>query len=185
LANIDPVLQRKTIAQFNSPQLVILDSMNFWIENSYQELLTTLEQIDVLIINDQEIRQLTKEDNLIKAMDIALTLGPKRVIVKKGEHGSIMCNGSDYFLCPAVPLKTVVDPTGAGDSFAGGFAGYLASCNKLSEEAFRKAVIIGTLISASTVQGFSTETIRSLSRSDIEEKYEEWQKYMHLPSKLF
>jgi sugar/nucleoside kinase (ribokinase family) len=184
LANVDPVLQKKAIEQFNSPDLVILDSMNFWIENNVEQLKDTLKLVDVLIINDQEIRLLTGIKNIIEAMPKILEMGPKRIIVKKGEHGSIMFNGKDYFICPAFPLEKLVDPTGAGDSFAGGFSGYLAQADNLDEETFKKAVIVGALVSSFTVQGFSLETLKNLTKDQLNEKYEKLKNFTTFPNKI-
>ncbi|NDC82919.1 sugar kinase [bacterium] len=167
LGNIDPSLQRRAVAQFKHPELVILDSMNFWIQSQKDSLLETLQLIDVLILNDQEIKLLTGEDNLIRAIPRVMTMGPKRVIVKKGEHGAIMYNGSEFFAVPAMPLDQVVDPTGAGDSFAGGIAGYLAGQPVLDESAFRSAVLIGTLVASFTVQDFSLNRLKLIDKTSL------------------
>lgn len=185
LANIDPELQKKALRQFKHPRLVILDTMNYWIDTKLTALKELLPLIDVLIINDQEVKQLTGiEDNSVKAMMKAATYGVKRIIVKKGEHGSLMYNGKTFYLCPAFPLETVVDPTGAGDSFAGGIAGYLALKGRFDETAFRQAVIVGTLVSSFTVQGFSLETLSTLNWEMLERKYEEMLSYIHVPAEL-
>ncbi|MCP4049925.1 MAG: sugar kinase [bacterium] len=184
LANIDPVLQKKTIEQLKRTEVVILDTMNFWIENSLDALKSTLELVDILIINDQEIRMLTGKDNIIQGMSDILELGPSRLIVKKGEHGSIMFNGQDYFICPAFPLKELVDPTGAGDSFAGGFAGYLSQSKVLDEETYKQAIIAGTMISSFTVQGFSMDVLKNIDKDRILRRYKEFEKFTALPDKL-
>lgn len=168
LANSDPVLQRQAISQFSKPELIMLDSMNFWIENHLHNLKETLAQVDLLILNDQEIRLLTKQDNLILGMKAVLAMGPKRVIVKKGEHGSAMLSAQGYFSIPAFPLEEVVDPTGAGDSFAGAIAGYLAQSVTLDEDAYKRALMVGTLVASQTVQDFSLNHLKKLSKSDIE-----------------
>ncbi len=183
-ANIDPILQKKAIQQFHKPELVILDSMNFWIENHLHSLQDTLKEIDVLILNDQELRLLTKIDNLVSAMHHVLTLGPKRVIIKKGEHGAIMTDGQAFFACPAVPLKTLVDPTGAGDSFAGGIAGYLAQSATLSEETFRKALIVGTLIASNTVQDFSLNKLKKLTLEELQTQFKHYQRIATMPETI-
>ncbi len=184
LANIDPVLQKKAIEQFSSPQLIVLDSMNYWIESHCDNLKETLKLVDVLILNDQEIRLLTKIDNVIQAMAEVLKLGPKRVIVKKGEHGSVMYNGKEFFTCPAFPLEELVDPTGAGDSFAGGFSGYLAQAKELNEDAFRKAVVAGTLISSHTVRDFSLNQLKNLTVDQLQEQFEQFKDFAMIPQKI-
>lgn len=182
LANIDPDLQKKALAQFTKPEVVILDTMNFWIESKIDALIKNLKDIDILIINDQEIRQLTQTSNIIEAMPKAHAMGPKRIIVKKGEHGAIMYNGKDHFICPAYPLTKITDPTGAGDSFAGAIAGFLAQSQTLDETAYRKAVVIGTLVSSFTVQGFSMDTLKHLNWETIEQKYNELSQFSQFPA---
>jgi len=185
LANIDPALQKKALTQFKSANLVILDTMNFWIEHRLAELKETLRLADILIVNDQEIRQLTGKTNVIQAMAEILNLGPKRVILKKGEHGSMMHNGKQIFICPAVPLTHVTDPTGAGDSFAGGFAGYLAQYSSLEdEEIFKKAMLAGTLISSVTVQNFSIDALKTLTPFEFKQKFLEFRKFFTPPETL-
>lgn len=184
LANIDPVIQRKALQQFRNPELVLMDTMNFWIDSKLDDLKETIKQVDVLIINDQEARLLTGIDNLIKALPEIIKLGPKRVIIKKGEHGAIMYNGKTYFMCPAYPLENLADPTGAGDSFAGAIAGYLAHSETIDDEAFKRAVIIGTLVSSFTVQGFSLDRLKTLNWDMLEAKYEEMKGFIGLPESL-
>jgi sugar/nucleoside kinase (ribokinase family) len=184
LANVDPILQKKAIQQFTNPKLVILDSMNFWIEHKLDDLKETIKIVDILIINDQEIRQLTGISNIVAAMQAVLKMGPKRIVVKKGENGSVMYNGKDYFFCPAVPLEKVIDTTGAGDSFAGAFSGYLSGVDELSEEAFKKAVIVGTLVSSFTVQDFSVDSLKTVNKQMLEEKYDIWKKYVSMPDAI-
>jgi sugar/nucleoside kinase (ribokinase family) len=169
--NIDPVLQKKALLQFNNPELIILDTMNYWIENSRAALLEVLTLVDILIINDSEAKLLTGETTVITALDALLRLGPKRVIVKKGEHGSMMSDGNELCVCSAMPTRNVVDPTGAGDSFAGAFAGFLSTCSDRSDQTFRKALAYGSIVSSYTVQGFSMEGINKLSRDVLEEQY--------------
>jgi sugar/nucleoside kinase (ribokinase family) len=180
-ANIDPVLQKKAIEQFDIPKLVVLDSMNFWIENSVEALKEALKLVDILIINDQEIRMLTGIDNIIEAMPEVIKLGPKRLIVKKGEHGSIMFNGTDYFICPAFPLTELNDPTGAGDSFAGGFIGALSQHENYTEDAYKDALISGTLVSSFTVQGFSVSKLKTVTKDMLKERYTQLKTYATFP----
>lgn len=181
LANIDPVLQRKAIRQFTNPELIIMDSMNFWIENHLHNLKDTLKEVDVLILNDQELRLLTKVDNLIAGMHEAMTFGPKRIIVKKGEHGAMMLSENGFFVCPAFPLQQLTDPTGAGDSFAGGIAGYLAKATEISEETFRQALIVGTLIASHTVQDFSLNKLKALTTAEIQAQFASYRDSALLP----
>jgi len=166
-ANNDPEIQLKSIKQFSNPDIVILDTMNFWIESKIDELRDVIQHVDVLIVNDGEARLLTQKDNLITAIKEIATLGPKRVIIKKGEHGCIMYNGSSFFVLPAVPIETVVDPTGAGDSFTGALCGYLSQVNRYTEDDFRNAIIYGTIVSSKTIQSFGPEALQSLTLDDI------------------
>jgi sugar/nucleoside kinase (ribokinase family) len=184
LGNMDPVLQQRTIAQCTAPELIVMDSMNYWIENHPFQLKETLKQVDVLILNDQEIRLLTGVDNVVQAMRVVLGFGPKRVIVKKGEHGALMFNGTDYFACPAFPLADLVDPTGAGDSFAGAFCGYMAKVDAWDETVFRKAVLMGVLVSSFTVQDFSIGALKTLTLARLEETYAQYYAVSGLPASL-
>ncbi|NBV42763.1 sugar kinase [bacterium] len=184
LANFDPELQRRAINQFSKPELIVMDSMNFWIENHLTSLKETLKLIDVLILNDQEIRLLTGIDNVIQALPHVVNLGPKRVIVKKGEHGAVMYNGKDFFAVPAMPLSEVVDPTGAGDSFAGGIIGYLAQAPEITEDAFRNAVLIGTLVSSFTVRDFSLGMLKKLDREYLTTEYQAYRRIVSTPERL-
>jgi len=170
--------------QFKKPELVVVDTMNFWIENSIDDVRAMLALADVLILNDQELRLLTGVDNVIKALPEAVALGPKRIVVKKGEHGALMYNGSDYFMCPAVPITELVDPTGAGDTFAGAFSGYLSTVPVWDELAFRRAVIYGILVSSHTVQGFSVDGIKSLTLDHLEKAFETYKSRSMLPNSL-
>lgn len=181
LANLDPVIQKQVILQSKSPKLIVLDTMNYWIETKITELKDVLKLVDVLIINDQELRLLTGQTNIIPGLPEVLKLGPKRVIVKKGEHGSVMYNGSDYFLLPAFPLPNLIDPTGAGDSFAGGFVGYLAKAGTTDEATFQRAMIAGTLISSHTVQGFSLEPLKTLTLDHLDKQFAIFRSYAGLP----
>ncbi|MFC1751881.1 PfkB family carbohydrate kinase [Thermoproteota archaeon] len=184
LANIDPKLQKKALKQFTNPKLVIADTMNYWIENHLKDLKDTLELVDVLIINDQEVKQLTGKGNVVQAIREASKMGPKRVIVKKGEHGSMMYNSGNYFACPAHPVEDVVDPTGAGDSFAGGLAGYLDYAGTFSEDMFKESIIVGTLVSFHTLQGFGLETLFKITKNNIREKYSSLYNFTALPREL-
>jgi len=184
LANTDPLIQKKVILQLKSPHVIMMDTMNYWIQDHRDNLMETLKLIDVLIINDAELRMLTGIDNIVKAMPKVLEWGPKRLIVKKGEHGAIMYNGKTFFICPAFPLNELVDPTGAGDSFAGGICGYLAKADNLDEETYIKAMLAGTLISSYTVQGFSLERLKTLTQEKLHEKYDQLKSYLRFPGSL-
>ena len=175
LANINPELQLNVIKQVMTPKLTICDTMNLWINNSREALMQTLGHVDILILNDGEARLITGEDNLIRAAKQILTYGPKRVIVKKGEHGAVSLTDSTFFATPAYPLEAVSDPTGAGDSFAGGFMGYLASVGDTSEGTIRKAIIYGTVVASFNVEDFSLNRQYTLTRSEIDQRYNQLQ----------
>lgn len=172
LANIDPELQYSVLEQVEDPKLVACDTMNYWIEGKNAALKRTIAHVDVLVMNDAECRELAEEPNLIKAARSALDLGPTTVIVKKGEHGALMFSGDRIFSAPAFPCEDVFDPTGAGDSFAGGFMGYLAKSGDASEENLRRAVIYGAVMASFCVEEFSVGGMVSLSREDIEGRFQ-------------
>ncbi|HEY1478046.1 MAG TPA: PfkB family carbohydrate kinase [Chthoniobacterales bacterium] len=174
LGNISPVLQNHVLDQVEDPRLVIADTMDLWITTTRPDLLKLLKRVDLLVLNDSEARQLTEETSLIKAGRNILRLGPRFVAIKKGEHGCLLLSRDHFFSCGAFPLEDIHDPTGAGDTFAGGFAGYLAS---LEKEAFefadlKKAVVYGSLLASFCVESFSVDRIKTLSRKEIEERYE-------------
>ena len=173
LANINPELQLNVLEQVNQPKLVVCDTMNLWINNSRAALMQTLEMVDVLILNDAEAQLLTDESNLISAAKKILTYGPRRVIVKKGEHGAISLTETTFFSAPAHPIESVCDPTGAGDSFAGGFLGYVASVGDISEETIRQAIMYGTIVASFNVEDFSLNRQRILDRAEIDRRYQE------------
>lgn len=171
LANIDPTLQLDVLKQVKKPVLVACDTMNFWIEGKRKALLKTLPHVDILIINEGETRQLAGEPNLVKAARSILALGPKTLVVKRGEYGVIMFTEHSIFTVPAYPLETVFDPTGAGDTFAGGFMGYLASTRNLSEASIRQAIVFGCVMASFTVEDFSLNRLKTLSYGEVEERY--------------
>ncbi|MGQ9559681.1 MAG: PfkB family carbohydrate kinase [Candidatus Oleimicrobiaceae bacterium] len=171
LANIQPQLQMRVLEHVAKPRLVALDTMNYWIDNTPTELRQTLQNVDVLIINDGEARQLAQEPNLLRAARALLHLGPTTVVVKKGEHGALMVTGESCFWAPAYPLETVCDPTGAGDTFAGGFLGYLAHTGDLSEQNLRRAVVYGSVLASFCVEKFSVDRLRELTPEEIQERY--------------
>jgi len=175
LANIDPELQLQVLKQVQKPQMVACDTMNFWIGGKRDALIGTLGHVDILIINEGEVRQLADEPNLIKAARQILELGPKTLVVKRGEYGVLVFSEHSVFSAPAYPLEEVFDPTGAGDTFAGGFMGYLAATNNLSDAAIRKATVFGSVMASFTVEDFSLSRIRDLSWSDIEGRFRKFQ----------
>jgi sugar/nucleoside kinase (ribokinase family) len=168
LGNIDPTLQRSVLGQVRKkPKMVGLDTMNYWIEGSNAELRETLKHVDILTINDDETRQLTSEHNLMRAAKHIFKMGPTTLIIKRGEHGAIMVHKKFIFSVPAFPLEQVFDPTGAGDSFAGGFMGYLASAGKVNELILRRAMVYGSVMGSFTVERFGVERLAQVKRSEI------------------
>jgi len=174
LGNIDPTLQLKVLEQMNDPQLVVCDTMNYWIEGMKEELLQLLKRVDVLIINDSEARLLAQEPNLIKASKMIRELGPKTLIIKKGEHGAMLFTDETVFSAPAYPMEMIYDPTGAGDSFAGGFTGYLFKTRDLSPNNLKCAVIYGSSMASFCVEKFSTKGLEELSNLKIQDRYREF-----------
>ncbi len=170
LGNIHPSLQQHVLDQITNPKLVICDTMNLWINISRDSLLQTISRVDVLLLNDQEAKQLTEEKNLFTAGKKILTMGPKVVLIKKGEHGSILMSASEMFLAPAVPLETILDPTGAGDTFAGGFIGCIARSNETRFSSMKRAVIYGSVLASFCVEKFGVEGLRNLSDAMIAER---------------
>lgn len=168
LANIAPELQLQVLAQVKSPRLVVADTMNLWINIARDALLELIPRLDILILNDEEARQLTEESNLIRAGRGLLSYGLQRVIINKGAHGSITLSNESYFVAPPYPVENVVDPTGAGDSFAGGFIGCLASTGDLSESGVRRAILSGTALASYNVEDFSLNRQRALTRDEVD-----------------
>jgi sugar/nucleoside kinase (ribokinase family) len=176
LGNLNPELQMKALKQMNNPKLVMCDTMNFWIEGKLDALLQTLKMIDLLVINDSEARELSKEYNLVSAARTIIKLGPKIVIIKKGEHGALLFTKDSIFSAPAFPLEKVFDPTGAGDTFAGGLMGWIAKTDDLSVENLKLAVIYGSVMASLVVEKFSLDGIRDLSQSNIRNRMNEFKK---------
>ena len=174
LGNIDPVLQMKVLEQMTDPQFIVCDTMNYWIEGTRDELLKLLKRVHVLIINDSEARLLANEPNLIKASKIIRELGPPILIIKKGEHGAMLFTNETIFSAPAYPMETIFDPTGAGDSFAGGFTGYLYKTRDLSPNNLKCAVIYGSSMASFCVEKFSTKGLEDLSYLQIQDRYREF-----------
>lgn len=179
LGNIQPDLQREVREQMPDAELVALDTMNLWIETTRESLLRTIRGVDVVIINDAEARQLTEIPNLMKAARTILSWGPRALIVKRGEYGAALFTAESYFAIPAYPLESVFDPTGAGDTFAGGFMGYLSSQEKLDEAAMRRAMIFGSVMASFNVEEFGTERVRRLTHQEINERFHTFKQMTH------
>jgi sugar/nucleoside kinase (ribokinase family) len=179
LANIDPDLQREVLKQANKPKVVAADTMNFWIESKRDSLIETLKYVDILLINDGEARQLTGESNLVKAARKITSYGPSTLLIKQGEYGVTMFNEHGIFIAPAYPLEDVFDPTGAGDTFAGGFVGYLANSMDLSDTTLRRAAVMGSVMASFNVEDFSLNKIRDLDYKEIEARFREFKKISH------
>jgi sugar/nucleoside kinase (ribokinase family) len=182
LGNIDPVLQRQVLEQVERPRVVACDTMNFWIKGKPRELEATLKKVDVLLINDQEARELSGEWNLVKAAHAIREMGPRTLVVKKGEHGVLLFDAEGRFAAPALPLEDVVDPTGAGDTFAGGFMGYLASVPELEDRTLRQAVVMGSTLASFCVEAFSLDRLLTLTRPEIEGRYASFEKLTRFES---
>ena len=185
LGNLMPSIQKKVLDQMNKrPKLIVLDTMNFWMDLFMDDLKKALKEVDVLTINDEEARQLSGEYSLVKAAKIILSMGPKYVIIKKGEHGALLFNNKDVFFAPALPIEEVFDPTGAGDSFAGGFVGYLAQTNDISFENMKKAVINGSIMASFCVEKFGTQKLTEINKKDIELRAEKFVKLVQFDRNL-
>ncbi len=179
LANIDPDLQREVLGQVTSPKLVAADTMNFWIEGKREALLKTLKQVEVLIINDAETRQLAQDANLVRAARTISGWGPSTLVIKRGEYGALCYRNGAWFAAPALPLDGVLDPTGAGDCFAGGFLGYLANSLDFSDENIRRAVVMGSVMASFNVEAFSLDRLRTLTYPEIAERYAAFRRLAH------
>ncbi|VAX19047.1 Ribokinase [hydrothermal vent metagenome] len=181
LANIDPTLQRKVMDQAKNAKLIACDTMNFWIEGALDELKKTLERVDILIINDGEARMLANTANIVKAAKEIRAMGPSTLIVKQGEYGALLFHGNDVFSAPALPIEQVFDPTGAGDTFAGGFMGHIARMNeeKLNDRLLRQAIIMGSAMASFTVEKFSVDRLKELDRKDIADRFRQFKQLTH------
>ena len=179
LGNIQPELQREVRGQVAAAELVALDTMNLWIETTRESLQKAIEVVDLLVINDAEARQLTEQPNLIQAARKILSWGPRTLIVKRGEYGAAMFTQESYFAIPAYPLESVFDPTGAGDTFAGGLMGYLDSQKSLDEAAMRRAMIFGSVMASFNVEEFGTERVRRLTHDEINERFRAFKRFTH------
>jgi sugar/nucleoside kinase (ribokinase family) len=179
LANIDPELQLEVLRQVSKPKVVACDTMNFWIERKRAALIKLLKYVDILTINEAEARQLTGENNLIKATKSIFAWGPGAIVVKRGEYGALFFTKNQIFSAPAYPLEVIFDPTGAGDSFAGGFMGYLAACDKKDQCNLRRAMIFGSVMASYNVEDFSLRRLSSLKKSDINKRFNSFKDLTH------
>ncbi|MBE2246885.1 MAG: sugar kinase [Candidatus Competibacteraceae bacterium] len=175
LGNLMPSLQRKVLQQMNQrPKLVMMDTMNFWMDTAWDDLMDMISRVDVLTINDEEARQLTKEYSLIKAARKIMQMGPRFLVIKKGENGALLFHENKLFFAPALPLEEVFDPTGAGDSFAGGFIGYLSGTNDLSFDNMKRAVIYGSAVASFCVEKFGIDRVADLHQNELDERVQEF-----------
>lgn len=181
LGNIDPDLQMHVLKNMDMPKVIAMDTMNFWISGKKQSLLNVLKCVDILLINESETRQLSEETNLLRAAMKIIEMGPETIVIKKGENGALLVQKDELFYAPGLPLDTVVDPTGAGDSFAGGFMGYLAGCNeKITPFNLRKAVLYGSVMASYVVEDFSFRKTSALTKKRIEERFDRFVRLTHL-----
>lgn len=184
LGNLHPLVQLSVISQMNAPQLIVLDTMNFWMENALEDLMRVIAKVDVVTINDEEARQLSGEYSLVKAAQKIMEMGPDYVVIKKGEHGALLFGEDDVFFAPAMPLREVFDPTGAGDTFAGGFTGYLAKTGNYSYENMKTAVINASALASFCVEKFGPERLLDLSRKDVSQRIQQFKSLTQFDIKL-
>ena len=185
LGNLLPAVQQQVLDQLpNRPKLVVLDTMNFWMDNCWDDLVEALKGVDVLTINDEEARQMSGEYSLVKGAKKIMKMGPKYLIIKKGEHGALLFHEDQIFSAPALPLEDVFDPTGAGDTFAGGFIGYIAKTDDISFENMKRAVIWGSAMASFTVEKFGTERIANLTTEEINARLEEFKNLIRVDIQL-
>lgn len=182
LGNIDPDLQWHVLSQVEAPRVVACDTMNFWIGGKRKELERTLSKVDMLLVNDAEARMLSGEHNIVKAARAIHSMGPSRLVIKRGEYGALLFDGDQTFAAPAFPLPALFDPTGAGDSFAGGLMGYLARAADFDSRVFRQATIVGSVMASFAVEQFSIDRFRSLSMPEIAQRYREFQHLVNFES---
>lgn len=184
LGNLDPVVQRRVLDQLDAPELVVLDTMNFWIEQTPDALRETLERVDVLVINDSEARELSDEPNLVRAARLIRAMGPKTLVIKKGEHGALLFHEDEVFSAPAYPLEDIHDPTGAGDTFLGGFAGHLARTDPHDPDELRRAVVYGSALASFTVERFGTERLQHLAPDALGARVDAFYRLSALPARI-
>ncbi len=182
LANVDPVVQLRALDQMKKPRMTVLDTMNYWIETQREDLTAVVRRTDLVMINDEELRQYTQEHSLLRAARAMLALGPRALIVKKGEHGAALVTQEGYYYAPGYPLEDVVDPTGAGDSFAGGFLGYIAQQGHVSARELHRALIHGSVVASFTVEAFSIDRLKDVTAADIRARYREFAAFTHFES---
>ena len=179
LGNLHPAVQNAVINQSTNPnRFIIMDTMNFWMDNTLDELLSVIKKVNLVIINDEEAQQLTGEKNIFNAGEKILKIGPEKVIIKKGEHGSIYLDAQNKYMLPAFPVEKLVDPTGAGDSFAGGIAGFLATVNKIGIREIKEAMLYGTLTASFCVEDFGIEGLRTLNKQTLNKRVEIFKSYL-------
>ncbi len=181
LGNLDPTVQAKVLDQIASPDLVVLDTMNYWIEHTPKELRRVLDRVDVLVINDSEARELSGEPNLVRAAAVIRDMGPQTLVIKKGEHGALLFTNDTVFSAPAFPLEDIYDPTGAGDAFMGGFAGHLARTDANDPEELRRAIVLGSALASFVVEAFGTDRLLDLEASDLEVRIAAFQDLSVIP----
>lgn len=184
LGNLHPLVQLSVIHQMDSPKLIVLDTMNFWMDSALNELMQVIAKVDVITINDEEARQLSGEYSLVKAAQKIMEMGPKYVVIKKGEHGALLFGDDDVFFAPAMPLREVFDPTGAGDTFAGGFTGYLARTGDYSYDNMKNAVINGSALASFCVEKFGPERLLNLTNKDVHQRIQQFKSLTQFDIKL-
>jgi len=184
LGNLHPLVQLSVLEQVKDPKLVVLDTMNFWMDNALEDLMKVIAKVDVITINDEEARQLSGEYSLVKAARKIEEMGPKYVVIKKGEHGALLFHKDQIFFAPALPLEEVFDPTGAGDTFAGGFAGYLAKTGDISFENMKSAIIYGSNLASFCVEKFGTERMQSLTGDEMNKRLDQFKKLTQFETQL-
>ncbi|HAV54494.1 MAG TPA: sugar kinase [Aequorivita sp.] len=184
LGNLHPLVQLGVIEQMDAPKLIVLDSMNFWMDSALNELMQVIAKVDVITINDEEARQLSGEYSLVKAAQKIREMGPNYVVIKKGEHGALLFDDDDVFFAPAMPLREVFDPTGAGDTFAGGFTGYLARTGDYSYDNMKNAVINGSALASFCVEKFGPERLLNLTNSEVHQRIQQFKSLTQFDIKL-
>lgn len=184
LGNLHPLVQLSVLDQLKRPKLVVLDTMNFWMDNTWDDLMKVIAKVDAVTINDEEARQLTNEHSLVKAARKIAEMGPKYVVIKKGEHGALLFHNDQIFFAPALPLEDVFDPTGAGDTFAGGFTGYLAHTEDISFKNMKNAVIYGSNLASFCVEKFGTERMLELTKEEVHQRLEDFKSLTQFQIKL-
>ena len=184
LGNLHPIVQLGVIEQMDAPKLIVLDTMNFWMDSTLNELMQVIGKVDVITINDEEARQLSGEYSLVKAAHKIMEMGPKYIVIKKGEHGALLFGDDDVFFAPAMPLREVYDPTGAGDTFAGGFTGYLARTGDYSYENMKNAVINGSALASFCVEKFGVERLLKLTNKEVYQRIRQFKSLTQFDIKL-